>query len=130
MAIKCSGVTARVVMSRISDTFPGAGRDRVAAFIEFDVVDEGLDRFAFQTAFFDTLREEVTAFVAPAELGHETVPHVTLLIAARRPVSVRPCEHGFVAVAGQRVFPDRRIGNAEETTATAVEGGRIAFSQI
>ena len=49
----------------------------------------------------DALREEVAAFVAPAELGDETVPDVTLLVGARDAVGVRPAQDSFVGHAGQ-----------------------------
>ena len=42
-----------------SDLFPSALGDGVAAFVEFDVVDEGLDGFAEETAFPDALGEDV-----------------------------------------------------------------------
>ncbi len=63
-----------------SDFFPGAVGDGVAAFVEFDVVDEGLNRFAGKAAFLDALGEDVAAFVAPAELGDEAVPNVAFFI--------------------------------------------------
>src|SRR4029079_19153015 len=69
----------------------------------------------------DALREDVAAFVAPAELGDEAVPDVTLFVGARGAVGVRPVQNGFVGLAGERAFFYLRIGNAEETAAAPVE---------
>ena len=89
-----------------SDRFPSPLGDGVAAFVEFDVVDEGLDRFAGKAALLDSLREDVAAFVAPAELGDESVPDVALFVGARVAVFVRPVQDGFVGLAGKRAAPD------------------------
>ena len=52
----------------------------------------------------DALREDVAAFVAPAELCDEAVPDVTLFVGARGAVGVRPVQDDFVRVAGERAF--------------------------
>ena len=66
------------------------------------MVDEGLDRFAREAALLDALREDVAAFIAPAELGDEAVPDVAFFVGARGAVSVRPVQDGFVGLAGER----------------------------
>ncbi|MEO8439932.1 MAG: hypothetical protein ABI540_06880 [Spartobacteria bacterium] len=58
--------------------FQRRGGDGIAPFVKFDVVDEGLDGFAGEAAFPDSLGEDVAAFVALTELGDETVPEVAL----------------------------------------------------
>ena len=63
--------------------FPRRERLQVAAFVEFDLVDEGFDRVAGQAGVFDALRKNVAAFVAPAALGDEAVPDVALFVVAR-----------------------------------------------
>ena len=54
--------------SLFSGLFPRPVGDGVAVFVEFDVVDEGLGRFAGEAALLDALREDTAAFVALAEL--------------------------------------------------------------
>ncbi len=76
------GTLTRCRLLRFSPTPVGAG---IGPFVEFDVVDEGLDRFAGEAAFSDALGEDMAAFVAPAELGDETVPDVAFFVGARVP---------------------------------------------
>jgi len=61
------------------------------------------------------------AFVAPAELGDEAVPHVALLITAHGTPGMDPGENIFVATALKRAFFDLGIGHAKETAAAAIE---------
>jgi hypothetical protein len=112
------------------DFFPSPLGHGVPAFVEFDVVDEGLDRFAGETAFLDALREDVAAFVAPAELGDEAVPDVAFFVGARRAVGVRPRQHGFIVLAGERAVLDLGIGDTEESTAASVERERVRFAEV
>ena len=74
-----------------------------------------------EATLLDALREDVAAFVAPAELGDEAVPDVAFFVGARGAVGVRPVQDGFVGLAGERAGRDLRIGNAEETAAASVE---------
>src|SRR5206468_6426232 len=104
-----------------SDLFPSPRGDGVAAFIEFDVVNEGLDRFTRLATLFYSLREDSASFVAPAELGDEAVPDIALFVGARGAVGVCPVQDGFVWLAGERAFFYLRIGDAEETAAAPVE---------
>src|SRR3984893_17198260 len=111
------------------DFFPSPVGDGVAAFVEFDVVDEGFDRFAGEAAFLDALGEDVAAFVAPAELSDEAVPDVTFFVGARSAVSVRPRQNGVVGFAGEHTALDLRVGNAEETAAASVEGEEFLVAE-
>src|SRR5689334_5449490 len=88
------------------DCFPSSLGHRVPAFVEFDVVDEGFDRFAIEAAFLDALAKDMAAFVAPAELNDEAVPDVAFFVGARRAVGVRPRQHGFIVLAGERAALD------------------------
>ena len=116
-----SGRCGRQARESPSDLFPSPRGDGVAAFIEFDVIDEGFDRFAGEAALLDSLREDVTAFIAPTELGDETVPDVAFFVGARGSVGVGPVQDSFVGLAGERAFFYVRIGDAEETAAAPVE---------
>src|SRR5438067_11582667 len=69
----------------------------------------------------DALRQDVAAFIAPAELGDEAIPDVAFFVGARGSVGVSPVQDGFVGLAGERAFFYVRIGDAEETTAAPVE---------
>src|SRR5947209_6912446 len=62
------------------DFLPRALRDGIATFVEFDVVNESLDRFASQAALVDALGKNEAAFVSPAELRDEPVPNVALFV--------------------------------------------------
>ena len=110
--------------------FPSPLGYRVSAFVEFDVVDEGFDRFAGETAFLDALGEDVAAFVAPPELGDEAVPDVAFFIGARRAVSVCPRQHCFIGFAGEHVMFDLGVGNAEKAAAASVEGEELRVAQV
>jgi hypothetical protein len=112
------------------DFLPSPLDYRVSAFVEFDMVDEGFDRFAGETAFPDALGEDVAAFVAPAELGDEAVPDVAFFVGARRAVSVRPRQHGFIGFAGERVAFDLGVGDAEKAAAASVEGEEMRVAQV
>src|SRR5438874_3690635 len=82
-----------------SDLFPSPRGDGVAAFVEFDVIDKGLDRFTRYATLLDALRQDVAAFVAPPELGDETVPDVAFFVRARGAMGVRPIQDSFVGLA-------------------------------
>src|SRR5213082_3735279 len=69
----------------------------------------------------DALRQDVAAFIAPAELGDEAIPDVTFFVGARGSVGVGPVQDSFVGLAGERAFFYLRIGDAEETAAAPVE---------
>src|SRR5438270_11226983 len=97
--------------------FPSSLGHWIAAFVEFDVVDEGFDRFAGETAFLDALGEDVAAFVAPAELGDKAVPDVAFFVGPRRAVGVRPIQNGFVVLAGEHAARDLGMRDAEKTAA-------------
>ncbi len=84
---------------RPSDLLPSSSGDRVAAFVEFDVVDEGLDRSSGKAALLDALGEDVAAFVAPAELGDEAIPNMALFVGARGAVGVCPIQDDLVRLA-------------------------------
>jgi hypothetical protein len=112
------------------DSFPSPFCHWVPAFVEFDVVDEGFDRFAGESAFLDAFGKDVAAFVAPAELNDEAVPDVTFFVGARRAVGVGPRQHGFIVLAGERAAPDLRVGNAEKTAATSVESEELRVAQV
>ncbi len=43
----------------------------------------------------------MAAFVAPAELGDETVPDVAFFVGARGAVGVRPGQHGLIGLAAR-----------------------------
>ena len=111
------------------DFFPRPLCHRVPAFVEFDMVDQGFDRFAGKTAFLDSLGEDMAAFVAPAELSDEAVPDVTFFVGARSAVSVRPIQNGVVGFAGEHTGLDLRVGNAEETAAASVEGEKFLVAE-
>jgi hypothetical protein len=112
------------------DFLPSPLDYRVSAFVEFDMVDEGFDRFAGETAFPDALGEDVAAFVAPPELGDEAVPDVAFFVGTRRAVGVRPGQHGFIALAGERATLDLGVRDAEKAAATSVEGEELGVAQI
>src|SRR5436190_19878832 len=67
------------------------------------------------------LRQDVAAFIAPAELGDEAIPDVAFFVGARSAVGVDPVQDGFVGLAGERAFFYLRIGHAEEPAAAPVE---------
>ena len=112
------------------DFFPSPLGHRVPAFVEFDVVDEGLDRFAGEAAFLDALREDVATFVAPAQLGDEAVPDVAFFVGARRAVGVRPRQHSFIVLAGERAAFDLGVGDPEKAAAASVEGEELRVAQV
>jgi hypothetical protein len=112
------------------DFFPSPLGHWVPAFVEFDVVDQSFDRFAGQSAFLDTLANDMAAFVAPAELNDEAVPDVTFFVGARRAVGVRPRQHGFIVLAGERTALDLRVRDAEKAAATSVESEELRVAHV
>ena len=112
------------------DFFPSPRGHRVPAFVEFDVVNQGFDRFAGKTAFLDALGKHVAAFVAPAQLGDEAVPDVAFFVGARRAVGVRPRQYGFIVLTGERVTLDVGVGDAEKAAATSIESEELRVAQI
>ena len=112
------------------DFFPSPSGHWIAAFVEFDVVDKGFDRFAGETAFLDALGKDVAAFVAPAKLGDEAIPDVAFFVGARRAVGVRPIQNGFVGLAGEHMALDFRVGNAEKTATASVEGKEFLIAEV
>ena len=63
----------------------------------------------------DALRQDMAAFIAPAELGDEAIPNVAFFVGALGSVGVGS------GLAGERAFFYVRIGDAEETAAAPVE---------
>ena len=104
--------------------------DGVAAFVEFNVVDQSFDWFVTEAAFLDALGEDVAAFVAPAELGDEAIPDVAFFVGARRAVGVRPRQNGVLGFAGEHTALDLRVGNAEETAAASVESEEFLVAEV
>jgi hypothetical protein len=112
------------------DFFPSLVGHWIATFVEFNVVDESFYRFATEAAFLDALGEDVAAFIAPAELGDETVPDVTFFVVARSAVSVRPRQNGVVGFAGEGAAFDLGVGDAEKAAAASVEGEELRVAQV
>ena len=126
-----SGRTAEIeCWDRSLDFFPSPIGHRVSAFVEFDVVDKGFDRFVGETAFLNALGEDVAAFVAPAKLGDEAIPDVAFFVRARRAVGVRPRQHGFIVLARERAPLDFGVGDAEKAAATSVECEELGVAQV
>ena len=94
------------------------------------MVDEDFDRFAGETGFLNALGEDVAAFVAPAQLGDEAVPDVAFFVGARRAVGVRPRQHGFIVLAGERAALDLGVGDPEKAAAASVEGEELRVAQV
>jgi hypothetical protein len=112
------------------DSFPSPLGHWVPAFVEFDMVDQGFDWFSGEAAFLDALGKDVAAFVAPAELNDEAVPHMTFFVGARRAVGMRPRQHGFIVLAGERKALNLRVGDAEKAAATSVESEELRVAQV
>src|SRR5437868_2488717 len=108
-------------MGSTSDRIPRAGRDGIAAFVVFDVIDDGLDWLAREPAVADALRQHGRALVTPAEFQNETIPHVALLVGALRAAAVDPREDFLVGAAGERALAHLGISDAEKAAAAAIE---------
>ena len=112
------------------DFFPSPLGHWIPAFVEFDVVDEGFDRFAGETAFLNALGEDLAAFVAPAQLGDEAVPDVAFFVGARGAVVVCPRQDRFIVLAFERATLELGVRDAEKTAATSVEGEELRVAQV
>ncbi len=86
--------------------------------------------FAGETAFPDALGEDLAAFVAPAELGVETIPDVAFFVGARSAAGMGPGQHRLIGLAGEDVALDLRVGHAEETAAASGEGEELFVAQV
>ena len=113
-----------------SDAFPGAGGDGVAAFVVFDVVDEGFDGFAVEGGGVDAFGEDGGAFVAPAEFEDEAVPDVAFFVGAGGAEGVGLGEDLLVGATGEGEGVDAGVGDAEEAAAASVEGVELGVAEI
>jgi hypothetical protein len=85
------------------------------------LVDEGFNRFPGQATFFDALKQDVAAFVAPAELGDESGSRCGTLRPSRGAMRVRPFLNRLVGIAAHRTLADLSVGDTEKPTAPPVE---------
>ena len=93
------------------------------------MVDDGLDGFAAEAAFLNTLRQYRGAFVAPAEFRDETVPHVAFFIGSNRAVGLNPGKDFFVGPALQGTCLDLRIVHSQKTAAASIERVELRVAQ-
>ena len=102
----------------------------IAAFIVLDVVDHRLHHFALETAVDDPLRQNMGALISPAELGDETVPHVTLFVSARCAMLMSPVDKFFIGTAFERALLQTCVADAEKPAAAAVQRVELTVSEF
>src|SRR5262245_30934593 len=94
------------------------------------MVDQGLDILALEVALADALGQDDGAFVAPAELQEEAIPHMAFLVGPRGAVRVGPGEDFVVGPSREGAFLQVGILDAEEAAAAAVENEELGVAEV
>jgi hypothetical protein len=94
-----------------------------SAFVQVDEFEHGFNGSRRQANFGEAFVQALRASIAPAALGHETIPDFDLFFARAAAILKGPFEQFLVFFAFERFGFEGFVIDVEETAAARVEAG-------